>query len=350
MTSNKKIVLGAQYMKGGAGGIARVARLSLAALSDQYTVQAMSVEDRVGQELAGVKIKTFSGRRLPYVAANNLALLGADAALYDFPGTARAHFIPWRPYAIWVHGNELWDSPQIRDDYCRVIERASLILANSHLTADTMTNVFGSLPNMHTCWLATEDEDVPQQSAIKGGPPTLLFVGRNDRYFAKGQDILIRLWPQVVDMVPDAKLCFVGGGWALDRLKSLAAESSVSDKIDILGFVPEDQMPPIWQRATAFVLLGRLEGFGLVNIEAMRWAKPVITSIQDAGCEINEDGITGYNVDRYDDEAVLSAIVKLLNNPTLCDTLGAAGHQRWLNHFRPSLFADRFRKAFATMI
>ena len=42
------------------------------------------------------------------------------------------------------------------------------------------------------------------------------------------------------------------------------------------------------------------EGFGLVYAEAMRRGLPVVTSVQDAGCEIICDGETGFTVDPAD--------------------------------------------------
>jgi len=162
---------------------------------------------------------------------------------------------------------------------------------------------------------------------------------------AKGQDILIRLWPRVVAAVKDARLCFVGGGSQIGRLRDLAASSPAGGSIDLLGFLPEHQMEELWPKATALALLGRLEGFGLVVIEAMRHGVPVLASTNDAASEINLHGVTGYNVDRANDEAIVEHLVGMLRNRDKAQTMGAAGRARWHVHFRFSVFRERFLAA-----
>jgi phosphatidylinositol alpha-1,6-mannosyltransferase len=224
------------------------------------------------------------------------------------------------------------------------------VLTNSHHTSEALLRTIGSLPNLQTCWLATEEENVPSDTAATGGPPTLLFIGRQDAYFAKGQDTLVRVWPRVVAAIPDARLCLVGDGVALGRLRMLVEASPCFASFDLLGFVPETEMPAVWRKASALALLSSLEGFGLVIVEAMRFAKPVIASIQDAGCEVNIDGVTGYNVDRGDDDAIVSRILALLGDPDLAGRMGSAGRTRWNENFRTSQFALRFRAALAPLL
>lgn len=351
MNTKKKIVLSAQYLTLGADGIGKVARLTLMTLAPHHRVRAMAVEDGSDHILADTSVKTFAGGRVRFVLTHNLALAASDFAIYDFAGTARAHFYPGRPYALWVHGNEIWNVPAMRSDYRKVIKGASLILANSHRTTAAIKAEFGDLPTIRTCWLATEEEEPPEvPTSPEKHPPMLLFIGRNDLKFAKGQDILIRVWPRIVEQIPEARLCFVGGGMSFDRLQSLIATSPVNSNIDALWYVPQENLAPIWQRASALALIGNLEGFGLVVVEAMRWSKPVIASTQDACSEINIDGVTGYNVDRNEDDAVVSAVLRVLSDPDHAAQLGAAGHERWKEFFRPSTFAERLKEALKPLL
>lgn len=341
-----RIVVSAQYLGPGSGGIARVGRLTVRALQDVADLTVLAVEDRDMHTIGRSEVRSFSGRRLAFAAAHNLELWRSDAALYDFPGTGRAHLVPGRPYAVWVHGNELWTEPVVRKDYARVIERARLILANSHRTQSALNQALRDLPPTVVCWLATEEESEPQARRDEG-PPVLLFIGRSDRYFAKGQDILVRLWPQVVSILPDARLLFVGSGNHLDRLVSLVDKSPARRSIDVKGYVREEDMAGIWRQTSALALLGTLEGFGLVVVEAMRHGLPVLTSTQDAACEVNIDAVTGYNVDRNDENAVVDRIVKLLGDKEHGRTLGMQGQAHWRTCFRPSLFQRRLRAAMA---
>lgn len=343
----KKLVVAAQYLTAGAGGISRLGRLSIQALQDVCELDVRAVEDRSAHDIGCTRVRAFRGRRMPFVVAHNFAMLSADFALYDFPGTGRAHLVPTRAYAVWVCGNEVWDAPPMRSDYARVVRRADRVLVISARTGDALQQALGPLPQMRTVLLATEQEDPIVRRSRNDHPPTLLFVGRNDPGFPKGQDLLVRLWPRVVAGVPDARLRFVGSGQALEPLRELARQSSARERIEVLGFVPEETMDGVWREATAFALPSSLEGFGLVIIEAMRHGVPVIASTQDAGCEINADEQTGYNVDRSDEDRWVDRIVALLSNAGLAKRLGDGGVARWREHFRPSSFRQRLRSALA---
>jgi phosphatidylinositol alpha-1,6-mannosyltransferase len=337
-----RLIFAAQLLTPGSGGIAQVGRLCVKALHDRLNL-ALAAEDRTTHDVAGVPVRGFSGRRLAFVARNNYELLRGAHALYDYAGTGRANLLP-KHYALWVHGTEFWTGPQLRPDHMRVIRRATCVLLNSHYTARGLDQALGPLAQAQVCWLGTEDDDAPPSPACDG-PPTVLFIGRSDEFFAKGQDILVKVWPAVVSTVKDARLCFVGGGVRLAELKKLAAASSAAANIDVLGFQSEAQVQRIWQHATVFALLGNLEGFGLVVVEAMRHSVPVVTSTNDAACEVNVDAVTGYNVDRGDETGIVDRLVMLLRNRDHARTMGIAGFHRWQEHFCFSVFRKRFLAA-----
>jgi phosphatidylinositol alpha-1,6-mannosyltransferase len=335
-----KQLIAAQHLVAGQGGIARLARLTVQALENAADVTALAVEDKASHAIGSVKVRGYGGSRFRFALQNNLALIGADAAIYDFPGTGRAHLLPGKPYAVWVVGNELWNEPVVRQDYIRVIRGAKLVLAISQATFKALHEKVGNLPSCEVCLLATEEEEESPLGPPQG-PPALLVFGRHDSYFAKGQDILIRLWPQIVSVLPDARLVFVGGGPMLAELRRLAAASPARANIDVRGFVEEKFILPVWQQATALALLSTLEGFGLVIVEAMRHGRPVLASTLDAGCEVNVDGVTGFNVDRRNDGEVVAKVLALLGDNERARNMGEAGRLRWRTHFRPSSFRER---------
>lgn len=337
-----RLIFAAQYLTHGSGGIAQVGRLCVKAMAARLSL-ALAAEDRAAHVIGEVPVHGFGGRRLAFVARNNFELLRGAHAFYDFAGTGRANLIP-KSYGLWVHGGEFWLSPSIRSDHMRVIRGADCVLLNSHYSARAMEAALGSLPEARVCWLGTEYDDAPGPP-VSEGPPMVLFIGRSDEFFAKGQDILIRVWPAVVAAVKDARLCFVGEGTRLQDLRSLAAASSVAANIDVLGYQSEFDVQRLWRRATAFALLGNLEGFGLVVIEAMRHSVPVLTSTNDAAREINVDATTGYNVDRNDESAIVERLVTMLRNRDRARLMGAAGFHRWQEHFRFSVFRERFLAA-----
>ena len=251
-----------------------------------------------------------------------------------------------RPYALWVHGWEIWPD-NLRPDYARVVRGAKAVFANSRHTERRLAESLPGLRSVHCCPLGTEYDAPPEASGAARREPMVLFVGRNDEMFAKGQDILIAVWPQVVARAPDARLCFVGGGERLDRLRALAAASPAASSIEVLGQIDDDQVARLFRRARLFTMLSEVEGFGLVFAEAMSHGVPILTSRQDASQEINQEGATGYSVDREDHEAIVDRIAAVLRDDALFARLSAGAFETWSESYCFSAFRTRFLAAVA---
>jgi phosphatidylinositol alpha-1,6-mannosyltransferase len=158
----------------------------------------------------------------------------------------------------------------------------------------------------------------------------------------KGHREMIATWPKVLQVVPDARLAIAGRGPSLDLFRRQAAASGAAGSIDFLGFVSEEELERLYARATVLAMPSRGEGFGLVYIEAMRHGVPVLASVHDAAPEINLDGVTGYNVDLDRKDDLADRLIRLLRDRDLGARLGAAGRERWKEHFRFASFRARF--------
>ncbi len=340
------VLLSAQSLAAGNGGISAVARLTASVLSSRCWVEALACQDAADHRIESVSVRAFANRRLPFFLANLAAAQRATHVIYDFAGTARAHVdlpLRHRPYAVWVHGWEVWRA--FSPKYSHALSGARLILANS---AYTVARANGALPRgveVVACPLATRQGSPPARIGPAEGRPTVMLLGRADELFAKGHDLLIEIWPDVVSAVPDAHLLLVGGGNALDRVRDLAAASSARNAIEITGFAPDDALEAYWRRATVFAMPGFAEGFGLVYAEAMRRGLPVVASTEDAGQEINVEGITGYNISRDCKKRLTEVLVTLLRDRDLARALGTAGHLRWKQEYTFSAFERRLTNA-----
>jgi phosphatidylinositol alpha-1,6-mannosyltransferase len=350
--SRKDIQVAAQFLTAGSGGIARCARLTIMALAGSARVSALAVEDDSATSVGGVTTRAFAGNRSAFVAANTMGALKNDWVLYDFAGTARAHAplsLVGRPYALWAHGWEVWPG-NLRPDYAKVLRGAKAVFVNSNHTGERLLQSLPGLATIQRCLLGTEAD---RERAVRGPAPSpreklVLFVGRNDEMFAKGQDVLIAAWPAVVAEVPDAVLCFVGGGERLDRLRQLAAASPAAASIQVLGQLGEAEVDALHRRSRLFAMLSNVEGFGLVFAEAMSHAAPVLSANEDASSEVNLDGQTGFTVDRADLAQVAARIVAVLNDDALFETLSRGAYERWSTQFCFSAFRGRFLAAAAT--
>jgi len=85
------------------------------------------------------------------------------------------------------------------------------------------------------------------------------------------------------------------------------------------------------------------EGFGLVYLEAIRWAKPYIGSYTDGACYIIRDVRTGLLVNNPDSASeVVSKIKWLLSHPDLTRDTGRAGYELVGTRYLFRHFSERF--------
>jgi len=174
--------------------------------------------------------------------------------------------------------------------------------------------------------VGTRAPEWPRPDTLK-----LLAVGRLSHY--KGFATLIDALAQV----PEASLVLIGDGEESTRLRDQAQRRGVSARINFAGATDDATVNAAYAAADAFVLpsLDRSESFGLVLLEAMRARLPVIASaIPGSGVNhVLAEGAAGLLVERGDAVALGLAIRRIANDRSLRETLGAAGRQRWEEHF-----------------
>ena len=123
----------------------------------------------------------------------------------------------------------------------------------------------------------------------------------------------------------DAELVLVGPkGWNEElgaRLAELPA--GVRGRVRVLGFVPFEDLGPLYAGAAAFCFPSLLEGFGFPVVEAMAQGTPVVTSLGTSTEEIAGDA--GLLVDPLDVDAIAGALGRVLGDEQLAARLGELG-------------------------
>jgi glycosyltransferase involved in cell wall biosynthesis len=118
----------------------------------------------------------------------------------------------------------------------------------------------------------------------------------------------------------------VGDGNERNHLEGFVRDTNIQDRVTFLGF--RDDVPSIMKSADIFVLPAPAEPFGLVVAEAMMAGLPVVAINNGGPAEIVIGEQTGVLVSRGDVNAMVKAITRLLENPTLCQSMGIHGQQR----------------------
>jgi glycosyltransferase involved in cell wall biosynthesis len=95
-------------------------------------------------------------------------------------------------------------------------------------------------------------------------------------------------------------------GWLSEPILKRVAESSVSSRVRLLGYVPDPQLPALYNAASALVLPSLYEGFGLPVLEAMACGVPVVMS--DRGALPELAGADSIAVNPFDENTIAESI------------------------------------------
>ena len=136
--------------------------------------------------------------------------------------------------------------------------------------------------------------------------------------------------------VPGAELHVAGGPEAsalaadpeAQRLRALAEDLSVSDRLVLRGRVGRDAMPALLRSAAAVVCVPWYEPFGIVPLEAMACGVPVIATAVGGQKDSVVHGVTGVHVPPRDPTALARAMRQLLHDPERRREYGANGAKR----------------------
>jgi phosphatidyl-myo-inositol dimannoside synthase len=156
----------------------------------------------------------------------------------------------------------------------------------------------------------------------------------------KGQDTLIRAWPEVVSAVPDALLLVVGDGPYRKKLNNFSVRMKVQDSVVFTGPVPGQNLPAHYDAADVFAMPCRtrrggldVEGLGIVYLEASATGLPVVGGDSGGAPDAILDGETGYVAGGRDVAGVARRITELISDPARARAMGDKGlawvHQEW---------------------
>jgi glycosyltransferase involved in cell wall biosynthesis len=264
------------------------------------------------------------------------------AALYAAPAArlARRPFL-WHMRDFWLSEDRprhLWADTAVKRLLC---SSAAQVIANSHAVARHLpcpnkTAVVHNGIEVDKFDPELDGRPFRAQHTIPPHAPLVGMVGRLRPW--KGQLSFLRLAAHIFTQQPQAHFVIVGGAnFAIDgddyprQVQALAEELGITDRVIFTGML-DDVRPPL-AAMDVFVHPGEPEPFGLVNIEAMAMARPVVAFGHGALPEIVQDGITGLLAPPGDIPAMAEAVISLLHDAEKRQEMGNNGRIRAETHF-----------------
>ena len=182
-------------------------------------------------------------------------------------------------------------------------------------------------------------ERVEQIKEKYAGKKIIFSLGRLVEY--KGYEYLIQAARRLTD---DYVILIGGKGPLQEYLQSLIDELGVADRVKLLGFIEDKDLPDYFGACDLFCLssIWKTEAFGIVQIEAMSCGKPVIAmNIPESGVSwVNINCFSGINIKPEDADALATAIITVLTDEHLYDKLSKGARRRYETMFTKELMTE----------
>lgn len=175
-------------------------------------------------------------------------------------------------------------------------------------------------------------------------PPTVLFVGRinDDR---KNVDLLLDSFETIVTKQPTANLQLIGENPDA-RLERIVSRKGLTDNVEFVDFVPNDELPKYYREADVFCIPSNQEGLAIVGLEAMACGTPVVSTRCGGPEDYIRDGHNGYLVPKNDGRELVEKLSKLLSDETKKETFGNNARSLITSQYARSDIRDRFLSSF----
>ncbi len=217
----------------------------------------------------------------------------------------------------------------------RIWRRAGAVTA---ISAEQVALAHRTMPDLALVTIPNGVDTTSFAPAAEGAtrPFTIVCVARLIE--RKGQHHLLQAFAQLrASCSEPMALIFVGTGDAEPQLRALARDLNVTDAVTFQGFVPREQMPPVYRHADVFVLPSQHEGMSIALLEAMASGLPVIVTDTGGTAELVTGGENGEIVSWADVPALTAALRTLLKAGDLRLRMGNESRRRALEFGWPAL-------------
>jgi glycosyltransferase involved in cell wall biosynthesis len=358
--------------KGGLGSQTFLKAHGLAALGHEVHVISRSPDTEHGERMDGpvrlTRVPGLNARMKVYTEAADWLTYSSEVAaavaeqhlatpfdLVEFPewgGEGYVHLLnrtEWNhvPTVVQLHGpivmlartlgwpaedSEFFRVASSMESVC--VRLADAVYSSSQCSIDWCVQHYGmkreGAPVIH---MGVDTQLFSPNGTTKSSRPTVVFTGRLVRN--KGVlplvDAVLALTPEF----PNIRLRMIGRGESrvIDEMRRRASSAGHVDALELIGFMPRDQLPHEMSSAHVFAAPSIYEGGpGLVYLEAMACGLPVIACEGSGSSEVVEHGHNGLLVPPGDANAIAGALRGLLADTVARERMGAAARAYVVEH------------------
>jgi glycosyltransferase involved in cell wall biosynthesis len=269
---------------------------------------------------------------LPLVHPRRTVVVVYDVGHRFFP---RAHRVAEWLYLEWA----------IR----RHVRLASELLTISESSKQDLVRLYGADPNrLHVAYPAVDERfpplDVPAVEAARAkyGLPRRYVLHLGTVKPRKNLARLIQAFARA-RLSDDVGLVLAGQmGAGAQMLRQIASQAGVGDRLRLVSYVADADLPALYSGATAVALVSLYEGFGIPALEALACGAPLVVSWHGSLPEVA--GGAAVQVNPLDVDAIARGLKQVVKDQALADSLRRQGPER-AHAFTWSAAADVTRMA-----
>jgi glycosyltransferase involved in cell wall biosynthesis len=223
----------------------------------------------------------------------------------------------------------------IHNSYCVAMTK---MIHQNLLLAGVPENKISDIPN---------GIEIPEQPAnSKPWRSKVIFVGNLTQQPAKGIDILLFAWKQVVKEFSNASLEIAGSG-DVEAYQKFVEENKI---YNVVFTGRQSDIKARLQASDIFVLPSRREGMSNALMEAMACAMPVVATRVSGSEDLIENNISGLLVPVSDVNGLASALVKLMSDPELVIQMGSRGYDSVRSKCDLMIVAEKYKSLYNKIV
>lgn len=164
----------------------------------------------------------------------------------------------------------------------------------------------------------------------------------------KGVDLFLQAAAVVLRQYPETRFLIVGDGPERPALEALIAQLGIAGSVSLLGRT--NDMPGFYSSIDVLVSSSRIEGLPIALLEGMASRLPIAATSVGAVPQVIRDGDTGLLVPPGDPDALAAAVIRLLGDTSLRESLGRAAQQLVADEYSARAMADEYRRLYAQLL
>lgn len=178
---------------------------------------------------------------------------------------------------------------------------------------------------------------LPKEHVVDYGVQRAIAVGRLE--YAKGFDLLIDMWKEIVVRCPGWHLDIYGAGSCQTSLQRQIDEAHLQESITLCG--RSEHIMDVYSRYSLQLIPSRFEGQSIVLIEAQACGLPsVVFDFQYGASDIVKDGVNGILVPQGDIQGYIQAVVRMMQSEHQRYTMGQAARKKGEQYSEDKIFGQ----------